>query len=111
MGIRGIDVTLYVRTQSSTDEFGAPVYQETAETVSNVLIGEPTTDAAAAELQLSGRHLAYTLALPKGDAHNWENVRVSFFGQDFRTYGAVTEGIEALLPLSWNRKVKVERYE
>ncbi len=36
---------------------------------------------------------------------------VEFFGRKFRTYGAVTEGIEALIPLSWNRKVKVERYE
>lgn len=111
MGIRGIDVTLYVRTKLGTDDFGAPVYAEQAETVSNVLIGEPTTEDVTAELQLYGRHLAYTLALPKGDTHNWENARVAFFGQTFRTYGNVTEGIEALLPLSWNRKVKVERYE
>jgi len=111
MGLKGIDVTLYVRAQTGTDAFGAPVYEETEETVRNVLVGEPSAEAVASELQLYGRHLTYTLALPKGDAHDWNNVTVAFFGQKFRTYGGVTEGIEAMLPLSWNRKVKVERYE
>lgn len=36
---------------------------------------------------------------------------VEFFGRKWRTYGGVTEGIEELLPLAWNKKVKVERYE
>ena len=62
------------------------------------------------ELQLYGKRLAYTLALPKGDAHDWYDVTVEFFGQRFRTYGDMTEGIEAMIPLRWNRKVKVERY-
>ena len=35
---------------------------------------------------------------------------LEFFGQKFRSYGAVTQGIEALIPLYWNKKVKVERY-
>ncbi len=111
MGIKGIDVILYVRTQTGVDAFNAPVYEEVAETVSNVLIGEPSTEDITNELQLYGKHLAYTLAIPKGDTHDWSNVTVEFFGQKFRTYGGVTQGIEALVPLSWNRKVKVERYE
>lgn len=111
MGIKGIDVILYVKTQTGADEFNAPVYAEEPETVSNVLIGEPSTEDVASDLQLYGKHLAYTLAIPKGDAHDWSNVTVEFFGQKFRAYGAVTEGIEALIPLAWNRKVKVERYE
>lgn len=110
MGIKGIDVILYVKTQTGTDKFNAPVYEETAETVSNVLVGEPSTEDVVNELQLYGKHLAYTLALPKGDVHDWSNVTVEFFGQKFKTYGGVTQGIEALIPLAWNRKVKVERY-
>lgn len=111
MGIKGIDVTLYVKTQTGADEFNAPIYAESAETVSNVLVGEPSTDDIANELQLYGKHLAYTLAIPKGDTHDWSNVTVEFFGQKFKTYGGVTQGIDALIPLDWNRKVKVERYE
>ncbi len=109
--MKGIDITLYEKTQSGTDEADAPVYTETPVTVHNVLVGEPSAEEITTELQLTGRRLAYTLAIPKGDEHDWTNVTVEFFGRKFRTYGAVTEGIEALIPLSWNRKVKVERYE
>lgn len=109
--IHGIDITLYQRTQTGEDAFHAPVYTEEPVTVSNVLIGEPSTSDIVSELQLYGRKLAYTLGLPKGDKHDWDNVVVEFFGQKFRTYGDVTQGIETMIPLSWNKKVKVERYE
>ena len=36
--------------------------------------------------------------------------KVSFFGETFKTYGEPTQGIEHLIPLAWNKKVKVERY-
>ena len=109
--MQGIDIIRYNKAQTGTDGFGAPIYAETPEAVHNVLIGEPTTEDIINDLQLYGKRLAYTLALPKGDSHDWDNVSVEFFGQKFRTYGAVTEGIEAMIPLKWNRKVKVERYE
>ena len=35
---------------------------------------------------------------------------VEFWGQKFRTYGDVVQGIENLIPLCWNKKVKVEKY-
>ena len=108
--LNGIDITLYTKTQTGTDAFHAPVYEETPVTVHNVLVGEPATEDIVNDLQLNGRRLAYVLALPKGDAHDWHNVTVEFWGQKFRTYGDVTEGIEAMIPLRWNRKVKVERY-
>ena len=109
--LKGIDVILHTRRQTGTDPFGAPVYANTSEVVHNVLIGEPETAEVVNEQQLYGRKLAYVLALPKGDAHDWTNAAVEFFGQRFRTYGDITEGIETMIPLSWNRKVKVERYE
>lgn len=108
--IRGIDITLYERQVTGYDGFKAPITEEVPVTVHNVLIGEPSTEDVTADLQLYGRRLSYTLALPKGDDHDWNNVTVEFFGQKFRTYGAVTEGIEAMIPLRWNRKVKVEQY-
>ena len=72
--------------------------------------GAPDTAAIVNELTLTGRRLAYTLALPKGDSHDWHNVTVEFFGQKFRTYGDVVQGMESLVPLAWNKQVKVERY-
>ena len=108
--LKGIDITLYEKTQTGTDEADAPVYAETPVTVHNVLVGEPSAEEITTELQLTGRRLAYTLALPKGDAHDWHNVTVEFFGQKFRTYGDVVQGMESLVPLAWNKQVKVERY-
>ena len=108
--MRGITVTLHQKTQTGTDSFNAPTYVETDVEVENVLIGEPTTDQVVEDLNLYGKKLAYTLAIPKGDAHDWTDVDVTFFGERFRTYGEPTQGLEHLIPLSWNKKVKVERY-
>lgn len=108
--LHGITVTLYEKTPAGADAFGAPVYTETPVEVKNVLVGEPSADDIVGELQLYGKRIAYTLGIPKGDAHSWDDVTVEFFGRKFRTYGGVVEGIDDLIPLAWNRKVKVERY-
>ena len=108
--MRGITVTLHQKTQSSTDAFGAPIYTDTTVAVDNVLVGEPTSDQIVQDLNMYGKHLAYVLAIPKGDTHTWTDTEVEFFGQTFKTYGEPTQGIDALIPLSWNTKVKVERY-
>lgn len=107
---QGISVMLYQKTVSGTDAFNHPIYTETPVEVENVLIGEPSTDDITTEINLSGKRLAYTLAIPKGDAHNWTDAKVVFFGETFHTIGEPTQGIEDLIPLSWNKKVKVERY-
>ena len=109
--MRGVTIILYDKVQTGVDAFNRPVYEDVATTVDNVLIGEPTTEDIINELNLTGKHLAYTLAIPKGDTHEWNDCKVEFFGEVFRTYGEPTQGIEHLIPLSWNKKVKVERYE
>ena len=109
--MRGVTVTLYDKTQTGVDGFGRPVYEDIAVTVDNVLIGEPTSEDVIDTLNLTGKHLAYTLAIPKGDTHTWTDRKVEFFGEVFRTIGEPTQGIDHLIPLSWNKKVKVERYE
>lgn len=108
--MRGISITLYTTTQTGTDEFNRPIYAETPVTVENVLIGEPSTDDVVAEINMTGKRLAYTLAIPKGDANDWTDKTVEFFGERFKTIGEPTQGIDHLIPLSWNKKVKVERY-
>lgn len=110
---KGITVTLYERTQTGVDAFNAPVYTETQSEISNVLIspseniGEDITDT----LNLNGRTAHYTLAIPKGDTHIWENGKVEFFGRLWNVVGIPAEGIEEMIPLSWNKKVKVEVIE
>lgn len=109
--IHGITVTLYEKTQSGTDDFGRPVYTETPVQVDNVIVGEPMGTEAIDTLNLTGKRLAYNLGIPKGDTHTWTDRRIDFFGQSFRAIAAPTEGIEDLVPLQWNRKIQVERYE
>lgn len=108
--IKGVTIQLYVETQTGVDGFNRPIYTEEAVDVDNVLIGEPSTQDIINELNMSGKKLAYTLAIPKGDTHDWTDKRVSFFGSMFRTIGEPMQGIEENIPLDWNKKVKVERY-
>lgn len=108
--MRGVTVILHTKVQTGVDPFGAPVYDSQDISVDNVLIGEPSADQITEELNLHGKRLAYVLAIPKKDTNDWVNVEVSFFGERFKTYGEPTQGIDHLIPLSWNKKVKVERY-
>ncbi len=110
--IKGITVKLKISKQTGVDGFNRPVYEEDSYVnIDNVLVGEPSAEDVTNELNLSGKRIAYTLAVPKGDAHNWENTEVEFWGMKFRTIGIPTQGIDENIPLSWNKKVKVERYE
>jgi len=109
--MHGISIILYEKTEAGTDPFGKPIYTEAPLVVENVLIGEPSSEDIVDALNLYGKRVAYTLGIPKGDLHTWEDSTVEFFGQRFRTIGFPTQGIEELIPLAWNKKVKVERYE
>ena len=108
--LKGRTITLYERTQTGTDAFNRPVYTETPVEVINVLIAPVSTEDMKAELNMTGKHAVYQLGIPKGDAHEWTNARVDFFGERWRVIGFPTEGQEELIPLLWNRKVKVERW-
>lgn len=109
--IKPISVTLYTRSATAEDDFGRPIYEETPEVVDGVLVA-PLSDAEVLEtLNLTGRRAVYQLGLPKGDAHDWTDKRVQFFGENWHVIGLPQEGIEENIPLKWNKKIKVERYE
>ncbi len=109
--LKGITVTLITRTQDGTDPMGAPIYKESTKAVDNVLVAPTSSDDVVNQLSLTGRKAVYTLAIPKGDTNTWENQIVEFFGERWRVFGIPTQGIDDLIPLSWNKKVMVERYE
>ena len=109
--IKGITVTLITRTQNGTDPMGAPIYKESTTSVDNVLVAPTSSDDVVNQLSLTGRKAVYTLAIPKGDTNVWENQIVEFFGKRWKAFGIPTQGIDDLIPLSWNKKVMVERYE
>lgn len=109
--IKGIPVTLYERTPAGLDAFGALLYEEAPVTVDNVLVCPVAQDDIVDGTGLDGRRAEYILRLPKGDAHTWEGCRVDFFNQSWRVFGPPLEYIDGLVPLDWNRSIRVERYE
>ena len=114
MLIRGIPVVLYVRTDTGeTDAFGRAIVTETPVTVENVLVQplQRTTDVPTEETNITGEKTSYILGIPKGDTHDWKNARVEFFGETFRTESGEWQGIEALIPLDWNRKIVCRKYD
>ena len=109
--IKGITVKLYQKTASGKDTFNKQLYIETETEVDNVLVAPASAQETLDALNLYGKKAVYTLAIPKGDTHAWEDCRVSFFGEDWHVFGIPLEGIECDIPLAWNKKVTVERYE
>lgn len=109
--LKGITVKLVDKIQESKDPFGAPIYADHEIEVENVLVSPTTSDDMVNQLNLTGKKAVYTLAIPKSDNHDWEDKEVIFFDQRWRTFGFTIQGIEALIPLDWNKKVMVERYE
>lgn len=111
--IHGITIQLLRRAQTGVDDYGSPVFDETAVTVPGVLVGEPVTSESPSTLDPIGRRVQYTMALPKGDSNEWEGNRVILpepFAGTFRVIGLPTAGIEANIPLRWNKKVLIERW-
>ena len=111
MTIRGITVTLVSKIEIGKDPFGEPVFTESEIEVDNVLISPTTSDDIVNQLTISGKKAVYTLAIPKGDTNSWEDQEVRFFGEKWRVFGIPMQGIDHLIPLAWNKKVTVERYD
>ena len=110
--LKGITITLYDLTQTGTDPLNKPIYAETPVQIGNMLVAPVSSTEQLETFSLTGRRAIYQLGIPKGDTHDWTaGKRVSFFGADWRIIGIPTEGIESMIPLDWNKKVQVERYE
>ena len=114
--MRGLTVTLYEQTENGTDPFGVSIIEETPVEVENVLVGEPTTDDIATSTALYQKVIRYMLGIPKGDAHDWVDKKVSWtdaYGITHvcKTFGFPITGVEANIPGKWHMKVRCEDYE
>lgn len=108
--MKGITITLYEEAVMGYDRIGSPIITETPVQVENVLVAPTSSEDLVSDQNLYGKKSVYTLGIPKGDTHDWANKKVEFFGQTFRTFDDPVKGIDDLIPLDWNMKVKVERY-
>ena len=90
----GETVSLLVKTETTQDEFGAPIYSEEWVDVEGVLCGNVTSEDDITDVDLQGKQIAYKLCIPKGDTHDWDNTDVMIRGKRFRTVGITKEFIE-----------------
>lgn len=107
--MRGITVMLRTEVENGRDELNRTIYTPAEIQVDNVLVGNPSEQEITDVLNLTGRKVVYILGIPKGDANDWIDKEVTFFGETFRTIGAPIQGIDAMIPMEWNRKVRCER--
>lgn len=109
--IQGIAVTLINKTEVGVDAFNHPIYEESRVIVDNVLVAPTESTDVIDQLNLTGKKAVYTLGIPKGDNHVWEDQDVEFFGERFHVFTTQIRGIEANVPTKWHSKVMVEKYE
>ena len=110
--MKTISVVLYELVDNgSRDKTNRPVMTEVPTTVDGCLYAPVSTEDVLNTVNLTGKTAVYQIAIPKGDTHDWTNAKVQFLGQTWRTIGIPEEGIVENIPLKWNRKIKVERYE
>lgn len=107
--IKGMTIKLINLVQDGFDNFDKPIYVEKQTDVSNVLIAPSTSTEIVDTLNLTGKKVVYTLAIPKGDTNVWADQVVEFFDQRFHVINEPAQGIDELIPLAWNKKVMVEK--
>lgn len=113
MLIHGIPIILYSRRDTEErDELNRPIQRQPAAIhVDNVLVQPLTEQEVTDTMNLTGRKAIYRLCIPKGDTHEWADAHVSFFGKQWHVVGDVLEYIEDMVPLSWNKQIRVERID
>lgn len=109
--IKGITITIYQKQKYGKDMFGHDLYEEIQKEVDDVLVAPIASNDISVNTNTDISKTQYNLAIPKGDDHDWNNTKVKFFGKTWKTVGEPVEGIEENIPLRWNKKVVVERYE
>ena len=109
--LNGRTVILYDKVQTGVDPFNRPVFEDVAVEVDNVLIGNPSAQEVIDTLNLTGKHVVYTLGIPKGDTHVWTDRKVQIFGEMYHTIARPIRGQDELVPLDWSQNVMVEHYE
>ena len=109
--IKGITVTLIGKEIAGKDPFGAPIFEDQEILVNNVLVSPTSAEDVINQLTITGKRAVYTLAIPKDDENVCEDQEVRFFGEKWRVFVIPLQGIDELIPLAWNKKVMVERYD
>lgn len=111
MKIKGITVTLISKVECGRDAFNHPIYSEKEIEVKDVLVAPASIQEVTEMVNMTGKKAIYNMAIPKGDTHVWKDQKVRFFGEIWQVIGFPQEGNEENIPLDWNKKFMVAKYE
>lgn len=114
--IKGVSITLKAKMKTGTDDFNRPIYSTTDVTVDDVLVGNPTADEINDAFTLFGKKAVYTLCIPKGDTHIWEDTEVVLpapWAGTYHTIGYPMAYVPENIPsgIRWNKQIKLERVQ
>ena len=110
--IKGMTIKIIPQVEAGVDEFNAPIYADGDPIeVDNVLVAPVGAQENLDVTNLYGKKAQYQIAIPKGDEHTWTDAIVEFFGYRWHVFSLPQKGIDALIPLQWNDRYYVERYE
>lgn len=104
-----IPVTLYEKVQDGTDDFGVPTYAENAVVIDKCLVAMGQHNQLMDNNTIQVALDTFTIAIPKGDTHDWRNsiVEFSLGGIEFRckTNSDYLLGVEEAMPLMWHKQI------
>ena len=110
--IKGITVKIIPQVQTGTDAFNAPIYTDGDPIeVDYVLVAPVGSQENLDVTNLYGKKAQYQLGIPKGDTHVWTAALVECDGYRWHVFSLPQKGIDKMIPLRWNDKYYVERYE
>lgn len=109
--IKGETVTLVVKTATGTNPFGETTYSTINENVVDVLVELLSAEELVADMEYFGKKTMYKLHIPIGDTHTWEDTEVIVRGKTYKTIGPLVEYPQNMVPLRWNKQIKVCFYE
>lgn len=110
--IKGITVKIIPQVQTGTDAFNAPIYTDGEPIeVDDVLVAPVGSQENLDVTNLYEKKAQYQLGIPKGDEHVWTDAIVEFYGYRWHVFSLPQNGIDKMIPLRWNDKYYVERYE
>lgn len=108
---KGETIFLVQKIETGKDGFNRPIYKEETVPIENCLYMPASSQEQVDSLNMTGRKILYTVSIPKGDNHIWEDQIIMIKGRKYHVCTPVEETIDHLTPLSWNKKFRVEAYE
>ena len=105
-----IPVLLYTKTKTGTDGFNSDLYDYDVVIINHCLVAMNSNDPVLDATSLKAKKDTFTIAIPKGDSHDWLDTFVEFtmggVSYKCRTYGDYLTGIDAMMPLEWHKQIK-----